>query len=369
MQCVVRGRGSLSSLDQRKELLKHLAQATKDGACHSACARVIGRSARTLTRWKQDLAGPAIGDKRPTAKRPPQANQLTEKERQKIIEICNSPRFASSPPGQIVPALLDENIYLASESTFYRVLADHGLSKHRGRARKPAEIKPRPNYQATTPNSIWAWDITWLPSKVSGLFYKLYFILDLFSRKIVAGEVFAEENAANSATLLKLAHLSEKMATQAHPLVLHGDNGSPLKAATVLGLMHQLEITASHSRPRVSNDNAFAESLFRTTKYHPSYPPDGFESLESARDWANNFLNYYNFEHKHRSLNFVTPDQKHTSKDVEILKKRKKVLEQKRQDNPSRWINKTVRNCSPTKTTNLYPIDNRKLEKQQKQVA
>ena len=149
MQCVVRGRGSLSSLDQRIELLKHLAQATKDGASFNACARVIGRSARTLTRWKQDLDGPATGDKRPTAKRPQQANQLSEKERQKIFEICISPRFASSPPGQIVPALLDEDIYMASESTFYRVLAEHGLSKHRGRARKPAEIKPRPNCRTT----------------------------------------------------------------------------------------------------------------------------------------------------------------------------------------------------------------------------
>ena len=210
---------------------------------------------------------------------------------------------------------------------------------------------------------------SWLPSNVSGIYYKLYFILDLFSRKITAHEVFAEENAENSKTLLQRAYLSENMALQSHPLVLHGDNGSPLKAATVLGLMHQLEITPSHSRPRVSNDNAVAETLFRTAKYHPSYPPNGFNNLKDAQAWAQDFVNYYNLEHKHRSLNFVTPEQKHTRQDAKILALRHALLEQKRIENPARWIQKTVRNCSPVTTVNLYPIDNRTLERYQKKAA
>lgn len=344
-------------------------EAILNGARITRCAEIIGISARTLKRWQHDLDGPAQGDRRPTAKRPPQANQLTKQERQKIIDTCLSPRFASAPPAQIVASLLDEGIYLASESTFYRVLADHQLNKRRGRARKPAEAKPRPNYHAHKPNQVWAWDVTWLPSKVSGIYYKLYFILDLYSRKIVGSEVFAEENADNSSTLLQRAHLSEKIAHQSTPLVLHGDNGSPLKAATVLGLMHQLEITASHSRPRVSNDNAFSESLFRTTKYHPSYPPNGFASLIEAQDWAQRFVTYYNTEHKHRALNFVTPLQKHTAEDIDILKNRKKLLETKRKQNPARWINGAIRNCKPSGQVNLYPINNRTLEKHQKNAA
>jgi putative transposase len=344
-------------------------EATQNGARLSRCAEVIGLSPRTLKRWQQDLNGPATGDKRPIAKRPPQANQLTKQERQDIIDICPSPRFASSPPAQIVTTLLDEGTYLASESTFYRILADHRLNKRRGRARKPAEAKPRPNHQATCPNQVWAWDITWLPSQVSGIYYKLYFILDLYSRKIVGSEVFAEENADNSNTLLQRAYLSENIATQRSPLVLHGDNGSPLKAATVLGLMHQLEITPSHSRPRVSNDNAFSEALFRTTKYHPGYPPNGFSSLTEAQEWAHRFVTYYNTEHKHRSLNFVTPIQKHHGQDAELLQKRKKLLEAKRKENPTRWINGTIRNCQPSGQVNLYPLNNRTLEKYQKNAA
>lgn len=344
-------------------------EAAQNGARLSRCAEVIGLSSRTLKRWQHDLDGPASGDKRPAAKRPPQVHQLTKQERQKVLDTCLSPRFASSPPAQIVATLLDEGTYLASESSFYRILADHDLNKRRGRARKPAKSNPRPNHQAKTPNQVWAWDITWLPSKVSGIYYKLYFILDLYSRKIVGSEVFTEENANNSALVLRRAHLSENIATQSSPLVLHGDNGSPLKAATVLGLMHQLEIAASHSRPRVSNDNAFSESLFRTTKYHPDYPPQGFDSLSEAQAWAQRFVTYYNTEHKHRSLNFVTPDQKHLSQDIALLKNRSDLLEKARAKNPARWIKNKIRNCEPAGHVNLYPIDNRSLEKHQKTAA
>ena len=350
-------------------LLTLVDAATQNGARIASCAKVLGLSPRTLKRWRHDLGGPALGDQRPTAKRPPQANQLTEEERQAIIKTCTLPRFASCPPAQIVATLLDEGTYLASESSFYRILADQGLNKHRGRARKPAEQKPRPNYQATAPNQTWAWDITWLPSKIAGHFYKLYFILDLFSRKIVASEVFTEENAHNSKNLIQRAHLSENLATKTGPLILHGDNGSPLKAATVLAFMHQLEITPSHSRPRVSNDNAFAESLFRTAKYHPSYPPDGFATLEEAQAWSHHFVTYYNTEHKHRSLNFVTPAQKHSGQDHEILQSRKEILENSRKNHPNRWIQNRIRNCEPTTEVNLYPIDNRALEKSQKNAA
>jgi putative transposase len=133
--------------------------------------------------------------------------------------------------------------------------------------------------------------------------------------------------------------------------------------------MHQLEITASHSRPRVSNDNAFSESLFRTTKYHPSYPSNGFAKISEAQTWAQSFVTYYNTTHKHRALNFVTPDQKHHRQDSQLLQKRENLLEAKRKENPARWINGVIRNCQPSGQVNLYPINNRTLEKHQKNAA
>ena len=360
----------MTSLQQRLNLLNIIDEAILSGASLTACSREVNISKRTLFRWRKDLQSDNPGDKRPTAIRPTPSNALSEAEEQQIVDTCNSPRFASATPAHIVNTLMDENIYYASESSFYRILSKRKLNKHRGRARKPAPPLPKTNYTATAPNQVWAWDITWLPSSVAGIFYKLYFIMDIYSRKIIASEVFAEENAENSKILIRRACLAENIAIQGHTTILHGDNGSPLKASTVHALMHQLGITPSHSRPRVSNDNAFAEALFRTTKYHPSYPHhDCFNNIQQAGEWRENFVKFYNHSHKHRALNFVTPEQKHSGQDIEILKNRKLVLEEKKSMNSKRWINNKTRNCDPTTQTNLHPIENRATEKHLKKSA
>lgn len=338
------------------------------GARQSKCAETLGLSLRTLKRWRASDNG-TRPDGRPTAKRPIPQNALTPEERAEILRQCNLPHNASNPPAQIVVELADQDVYIASEASFYRVLRHARQQHHRGRARAPKPPATKPTHTARAPNQVWCWDITWLPSTIAGRFYKLYVILDLYSRKIIASEVWEEENAVHSETLLRRACLAENIAAKSGPLVLHGDNGSPLKAATVLALMHQLGITPSHSRPRVSNDNPHAEAFFRTGKYHPSLPPNGFAILEEARVWAHSFIQWYNHQHRHSCLRWVTPDQKHRGEDTLLLNRRKTLYEAKCAENPGRWIQRKIRNWDPVTTSSLNPMSNQKHEKKLKNVA
>jgi len=342
-------------------------QAMACGARLSQCCKVLNLSRRTINRWRIDQQNNKE-DKRKNALRAKPSNSLTSEQKDEIISYCNLPENASKPPAQIVPELADQGIYIASESSFYRVLRERKQLMHRGRARTPKK-KIKATHTAKAPNKVWVWDITFLHSSVAGIYYKLYFIMDLYSRKIVAYETWTEENAEHSKALLQRASLSENIAISSKPLILHGDNGSPLKAGTVLATMQQLGITASHSRPRVSNDNAHAEALFRTAKYHPSLPPKGFESLDAARAWTQKFVNWYNTQHLHSSLKFVTPEQKHADEDVKILANRKTVYEQAKRENPLRWIGGKIRDWTPVTHTHLNPIDERKVERLHKKAA
>lgn len=237
-------------------------------------------------------------DRRPLAVRSAPAHRLSEAERTEILSVCSASRFASLPPSQIVPRLADEGIYLASESSFYRVLHAAGQQQHRGRADAPRRREPT-SHEVTGPNQVWCWDITYLPSGIRGLYFYLYLILDLYSRKIVGWEVQATESGEQAASLLCRTALSEAIQTWRQPLVLHADNGSPMKSATLLVTLQWLGVTPSRSRPRVSNDNAYAESVFRTCKYRPEYPREGFATLEVARAWVMRFEQWYNTEHRH----------------------------------------------------------------------
>lgn len=177
---------------------------------------------RTLQRWRQD--GAPREDQRPHAKRKPPAHKLSNEERQEIIETVNQSEYKSLPPSQIVPTLADKGIYLASESTFYRVLHEHNLQHHRGRSAKPVS-KPITTHYAIAPNQVWMWDISWLLGPAKGLFYYLYLILDLYSRKIVGWEIWDEESAEYASHLVRRAVISEQCVVRNEPLVLHSDNG------------------------------------------------------------------------------------------------------------------------------------------------
>jgi len=188
-------------------------------------------------------------DQRPLAKRPVPKNKLSEEEKESILTVVKQEEYADLPPTQIVPKLADEGIYIASESSFYRVLNEEKMHHHRGRSRKPERRTPE-SHLATSPNQVWTWDITWLGGPVKGLYYRLYLILDLFSRKVVGWEVWETEEAKYSEILVKRAVISEKI--QGAPLVLHSDNGSPMKAETFQSLLEKLGIQSSFSRPRAS---------------------------------------------------------------------------------------------------------------------
>lgn len=303
----------------------------------SACAE-LDICLRTYQRWVRDGDDAVGADRRTTNVRPPPGNKLSEQERAQILVVANSEEFASLPPSQIVPTLSDKGVYLASESSFYRVLKEARQQHHRGRARKPSR-RVVTSHCATAPNQLWSWDITWLPAEIKGRYYYWYMILDVFSRKIVAHEVHEAESAELASLLMRRASLAEGVAGR--PLVLHSDNGSPMKGATMLATLENLGVATSFSRPRVSNDNAYAESLFRTCKYRPDYPARPFASVAEAQDWMHKFVRWYNHDHKHSGLKFVTPAQRHSGQAVAIMAHREQVYREAQSRNPQRWTRQT----------------------------
>ncbi len=303
---------------------------------HKAC-EAIEINSRTLRRWQKQLREEKVlkdRRKESAASRIP-VNKLTKVERDKIVETCNQPEYKSLPPSQIVPMLADQGRYIASESSFYRVLREADQVNRRGRAKTPKTIVKPKGYKAEKPNEVWSWDITYLASAIKGSFYYLYLIEDIFSRKIVGWEVHETESAAHASLLVRKACLSEKV--RQNQLVLHSDNGSPMKGATMLATMQKLGIIPSFSRPSVSDDNPYSESLFRTLKYAPAYPSKPFESIEEARKWVHKFVLWYNEEHHHSAIKFVTPNQRHNGEDREILENRKALYKAAKRDNPERW--------------------------------
>lgn len=317
----------------RLQLMSMVQETVKAGVRLSEACRYVGLSERTLQRWSQQP-----DDRRATTPRPVPSNKLSEEEERQILAVCHEPRFASLPPAQIVPQLADENRYIASESTFYRVLRRAGETTHRGRQRAP-QSRPLSTWKATAPNQVWSWDITWLKSLTTGHWFYLYLIEDVFSRKIVGYEVYAAESGDYAAELLKRTVLSERCWQQ--PLVLHADNGAPMKSQVLQVKLAELKITPSHSRPRVSNDNAHVESLFRTLKYVPAWPEAGFPTLEDARAWVEGFVGWYNEQHRHSGISYVTPGQRHRGEDRLLLEKRKTLYEKAKRMNPQRWSGQT----------------------------
>lgn len=343
------------SAPDRRRAVKLIDDARQSGARLEQACQVLGISGRTYQRWTR--TGTVRADGRPEALRPRPDHALSAEERGEVLQACNCPENADLPPSQIVPKLADQGEYIASESTFYRILRQEKQQQHRGRAKAPAASRPPSSHTASAPNQVWTWDITWLPGPIRGQFYFLYLILDIYSRKIVGWEVHAAESAVHARDLVQSTVLREQI--HGRPLVLHGDNGSPLKGATVQALLARLGITRSNSRPRVSDDNAYVEALFRTCKYRPSFPRKGFASLDAARLWVAAFAAYYNFQHRHRGINYVTPDQRHRGEDRDVLAQRDAVYEAAKARNPRRWTGKT-RNWEPVADVHLNPTSDRR---------
>jgi len=340
-------------LEDRQQMAQAIEQAQREGARLASACELLGIDVRTLQRWKAG-EGLRCGDARPQAPRPSPAHALSEAERAKMLELANSPRFAEVPPARIVPMLADEGVYVASESSFYRVLRAQEQLQHRGRAKAAQASRPPSTHVAQAPNQVWCWDVTYLPTLIAGRWFYLYLILDLYSRKIVGWEVHERDSADHAAHLVRRTALAEAIHAQVTRPVLHGDNGSTLKATTVLAMLHWLGIEPSYSRPRVSDDNAHAEALFRTAKYRPEFPARGFATLEEARAWASRFVHWYNFEHRHSGINYVTPAQRHNGEDHAILAARHALYAEARERHPRRWSGRT-RDWTPIGAVTLNP--------------
>jgi transposase InsO family protein len=337
------------STPDRQHAVELIQEAIAAGArCCRACQE-LSLSVRTFRRWRTPEG--LKSDGRPFAKRPSPANRLSDEERADVLKICHEPRFASLPPGQIVPRLADEGRYMASESTFYRVLRSAGKQHHRGRARQPVRRQPS-THQARAPHQVWTWDITWMPGPITGRFFYLYLILDIFSRMIVGWEVHEREGSDLAARLVEQTVWAEGCILK--PLVLHADNGSPMKGATMKATLEKLGVTPSYSRPRVSNDNPFSEALFRTCKYRPEWPKRGFATRADAQAWVKAFVTWYNEEHMHSAIGFVPPALRHRGQDAAILQSRRELYKQARDANPQRWSGR-IRSWASPKAVWLNP--------------
>lgn len=344
---------------ERQEIVTLITQARNSGARQDKACEIIGISAKTIQRWAQPNNHQ---DGRVEAKHEPK-NKLTTLERQRIIKVSNEPLFANLPPCQIVPKLADKGQYIGSESTFYRVLKEEHQLTHRDKS-KPARkvIKPKA-LTAVGPNQIYTWDITYLPTQIRGVFFYLYLVLDIYSRKIVGWQVHSEELSALAADLM--IDICQREGINRHQVTLHSDNGSPMKGATMLATLQELGIVPSFSRPSVSNDNPYSESVFRTLKYRPEYPEKPFSDIGAAREWVNVFVQWYNHEHQHSGIKFVTPEQRHTGEDIGILIKRKRVYEKAKLQNPERWTGDT-KNWLHIKEVHLNPEKNKSEIKENK---
>lgn len=337
-----------------------ITEAVKAGATQKCACEIVGINSRTVQNWR--ISG--MTDRRKTVTKVP-VNKLSPQERDAIIAVCNSEEFKSQAPKQIVPALADKGVYMASESSFYRILRDVNQLQHRGRTASPASTaKPEP-YTADGPNQIWSWDITYLARNLKGVFFYLYLFMDIYSRKIVGWEVYENESSEQAADVLRKTRLAEAIN---HEVVLHSDNGSPMKGATMLATMQKPGVVPSFSRPSVSNDNPFSESLFKTLKYVPSYPSKPFASLDEARRWVASFVEWYNHSHHHSGLKFVTPAQRHNGVDRTLLKQRKKVYEQAKERHPERWSGET-RNWDHEAIVMLNPVNEKQQDNVMKKAA
>ena len=315
----------------REKAVELVAEAIDNGSRkHKAC-EILDISIRTLQRWENGN----VVDQRKGAEKEVR-KKLTNEEKENIINISCNNRFKDLNPHEIVSILAEEGTYIASERSFYRILNENGLLKHRGKSNPKRKSNNNPEeLKATSRNQVWSWDITYLRSAVAGIFFYLYLFIDVWSRKIVGWEVRDYESAEVSAQIM--LRLEEEYGIKG--IRLHSDNGGAMKGSTMLMTLYNLGVIPSFSRPRVSDDNPYSESLFKTLKYTGGYPKF-FKDIDHARKWVKEFVEWYNSTHRHSGINYVTPDQRYYGFDIAILEKRNKTYEEAKIKNPLRWSSK-----------------------------
>jgi len=293
-----------------------------------AC-EVLSLPRSTFYRWQHPAdAAPTAQPKRAS----PRA--LTEHEKATMLDLLNSERFQDQPPREVYATLLDDGIYVCHWRSMYRILADNQqVSERRNQLVHPAA--PKPELVARAPNQLWSWDITKLLGPHKHTYYYLYVIVDVYSR-YVPGWLLAEREDAELARQL-VRETCEKQNIPLGQLTLHADRGSAMTAKPLALLLADLGVTPSHSRPRVSNDNPYSEAQFKTMKYRPDYP-EFFASVPEARDWAHQFFQWYNQEHKHSALCLLPPAVVHYGQAAVVLRERQAVRQQAYAAHPERFV-------------------------------
>ena len=312
------------------------------------CCEVVGLSERTVQRWRQEEDGGDDGRRGPNTV---PGNKLSEHEERRLLGVLTSPEYRDLSPRQVIPALAEQGTYIASEATAYRVLHKHDMQKHRASVRPPTSKKPD-ELTANAPNQVYCWDITYLKRSILGSFFYLYLVTDIFSRRIVEARVYEQENDEHAAELF--AEIQEREGLVPGETTLHSDNGSAMKGATLKATLERLGVAASYSRPGVSDDNPFVESLFGTMKSRVGYPKKPFESVKDAQAWVDSFVRWYNEEHRHSALNWITPMARHRGDEHALLRRREETYRRARRRNPQRW-SRNIRNCSPAPAVTLNP--------------
>jgi len=329
-------------------ILSVISEAQASGARLAAACRVVGVSARTIERWR---ANPATDDGRCGPHRRPK-NALSLVEEAQIVSVLTSSRYSGLSPKQLVPQLADEGLYLASESTMYRVQRRYGLRSKQRESARTHVTRACTVHQATRPNQVWSWDITLLPTTVRGAYLYLYLIMDVWSRRIVGWHIADRESADVAAAVVTQACADGNVNPRG--LVLHSDNGAPMRSSTMISTLQWLGVVPSFSRPHVSDDNAYSEALFRTLKHTSAFPRLPFADPGAARRWVAHFVHWYNGEHRHSAIRYVTPNERHDGRENHVLAQRHELYQRARRANPERWSGST-RDWSPVGLVTLNP--------------
>jgi putative transposase len=309
---------------------------------------MVGVSLRTIERWRSRPEG----DDRRCGPHRESPNALSRLERARVLALMADPVYAGLSPKQLVPRLADEGRYLASESTLYRLQHRFGLRSRPRDRRRTHVSRATTAHLATRANQVWSWDITYLPTVVRGEYLYLYLVMDVWSRRIVGWEVCKSETPDLAAALFKRICVETDVDTKG--LILHSDNGTPMRGSTMITTLQWLGVVPSFSRPHVSNDNPYSESLFRTLKYTPAYPKLPFVSVGQASSWVTRFVTWYNGTHRHSAIRYVTPNERHLGEEHAILAHRHAVYTKARNKHPQRWSRNT-RDWQPIGTVLLNP--------------
>ena len=308
-------------------MLDYLAMAREAGVSERAICELLGLSRRTVQNWRRN----GLRDRRKGSPRSV-AHRLSAAEEELFFTVANSPRFVDKTPEQIVATLAQEGTYIASASSLYRILRKRKALAHRRESRKPRKALKPAYIPVSEPNQVWAWDITWLKTDVAGIFLFAYTVIDLFDRSIVGWTIETVESEEHAKMLFQRIMRDLGVC----PRIVHADNGNPMRGVTLAVFLDSLAVTRSYSRPRCSNDNAFIESWHKTLKYTVGYP-EYFTSLDNARQWYADFVNWYNTEHLHSGIGYVTPLQRRTGAATLIYEKRNCTIRMARCRNPLRW--------------------------------